>query len=159
MNEFYRDQNPSQVSWDDKFAGSFVLLAQMTGEDRYISMYLSCWHRWLERTGIYLFVLLAQMTGEDRYNYKEASYLQLIWLSRKWQILKENLCWSVIVNYCLSLIQIFKLELSCFPISTSFWNWSFLQIYRLIYSWLPINVQLSYTNHQFDQLIMQNVII
>jgi len=37
VNEFYGDQNPSQVSWDDKFAGSFVLLAQMTGEERFIS--------------------------------------------------------------------------------------------------------------------------
>ena len=36
--------------------------------------------------------------------------LQLIWLSRKCQILKGDLCWWVFVNYCLSLFSV----LPCF---------------------------------------------
>ena len=41
------------------------------------------------------------------HRYTEVSYLKLIWWSRKWKILKENLFLWVIVNYCLSLFSVF----------------------------------------------------
>ena len=43
------------------------------------------------------------------YKYTEVSPLQLIRLRRKWQILKENWFWCVIVNYCLSFFFGFSL--------------------------------------------------
>ena len=46
-------------------------------------------------------------------SYTKVSYLKLIWLSQKGQILKGNLFWWVFMSFsliCLSLFQIFKSE-------------------------------------------------
>ena len=91
-----------------------------------------------------------------KHRYTEVSYLQLIWLSPKWQILKGNFYWWVIVNYCSSFFSIFPsfkyLLNNCHkPISPLF------RIYRFINSSLPTNVQLFYLDYQFGILINANM--
>ena len=68
------------------------------------------------------------LTTIDYCGYTEVIYLQLIWLSWKWEVLIGNSCLWVIINYCHSSFYflIFKSELICLIKCTGITNLPFL---------------------------------
>ena len=87
------------------------------------------------------------LVGHRLHKYTEVSCLQLIWLSRKWQILKENWFWWVMVNYCLSLFSVFS--------SLKYLNQSSL-IFYLLTAWFtlrsPIKDQIMLMSDYFKRV-------